>query len=132
MKYLKLLGITLVIPMLILAISSVSFGGDENETLKKGEALFTKNGCNKCHAEGKKLSKVPTKEEYKQAGALEKVINLCLQGPAKAQPIDPASEDMKNLKAYIEHLALHATPEGSEPTHEGSEHMHEGSQPKAQ
>ncbi|HLC16795.1 MAG TPA: cytochrome c [Thermodesulfovibrionia bacterium] len=131
MKYLKVFMLTLTVSLFVMAFSAVSYATEEiGNELKKGEALFNKYGCVKCHAKGKGLAKVASKEEFKQPGALEKVINQCLQGPSKSEALDPASEEMKQLKAIVIHISEHATPEGAATTHEGSEHKHEGSEHK--
>jgi hypothetical protein len=37
---------------------------------------------------------------------------------------------MKQLKAFVMHIATQATQKGSETMHQGSEHKHEGTEPQ--
>lgn len=85
--------------------------------VEKGKALFndpkfgggtTGKSCNSCHPDGKGLEKAGKKKEFsimgqKQKG-LEEAVNFCIVNAMKGKAIDPKSEDMANIVAYIKSL----------------------------
>lgn len=73
----------------------------------KGKALFndTKlggntsgNSCSSCHPEGKGLEKAADRKD------LEAFVNSCIENALKGKAIDPKSQEMKNLVAYLKSL----------------------------
>jgi len=86
-----------------LIFSFASAAGD----MAKGKALFndTKLGggtsgmsCNSCHPDGKGLEKASDKKD------LQGFVNSCIQNALKGKAIEPASEEMADLVAYIKSL----------------------------
>jgi len=94
-----------------LAASPVMAAGNA----EKGKALFNdvKLGtsgktCNSCHNEGKGLDKSGEKKEMMVMGkkytTLEDAINFCIEKPLKGKTLDPKSQEMQDLVAYIKSL----------------------------
>ena len=113
MKAIKILLLSLL--MCGLVFSSVFAMGN----IEKGKALFNDpkafggtadKSCASCHPNGKGLEKsgAKGKKDWKNpAGSwtsLEDVINVCILMADKGKALDPKSEDMKNLVAYIKSL----------------------------
>ena len=113
MKALKILLLSLV--MCGLVFSSVFAMGD----VEKGKALFNDpkafggtagKSCASCHPDGKGLEKsgAKGKKEWKNPGgtwtSLEDANNVCIILANKGTALDPKSEDMKNLVAYIKSI----------------------------
>lgn len=84
----------------------------------RGKALFndpkfagatTGKSCNSCHPDGKGLEQACGKKEFKIMGktqnSLEEVVNFCIKNAIKGNPIDPQSDDMKDLVAYLKSLS---------------------------
>jgi len=118
MKVIKIVMICMLIAGLTAA---VSFGAGPEE---KGKALFNdakfaggSKACSSCHKDGKGLSAAADKKEFKLAGktqkSLEEAINVCIVNMNKGKAIDPKSEDMKALVAYVKSFkaAAPAKPE---------------------
>ncbi|MBI4698136.1 MAG: hypothetical protein HY758_04310 [Nitrospirae bacterium] len=93
-----------------------AFAGGGNA--EKGKAMFNDPkfaggtvSCNSCHPNGKglEMSGMHGKKEWKTPVAvitsLEDAVNVCIMMANKGKAIDPKSDDMKNLIAYIESLA---------------------------
>jgi len=85
--------------------------------VERGKALFNdpKLGgasagisCNSCHPNGKGL------EEAADNKNLEALINSCIENANKGKAIDPKSEDMANLVAYIKSLKGKTSGPGEE------------------
>ncbi|MBI4763800.1 MAG: hypothetical protein HY787_04265 [Deltaproteobacteria bacterium] len=71
--------------------------------------------CNSCHPDGKGLEKSGAKKKFggmfAKAKSLEEVVNMCIMKPMKGKPIDPKSEEMGNIVAYIKSLkAMPSSP----------------------
>lgn len=64
--------------------------------------------CNECHPEGRGLEKAADKKEFKIMGktqkSLEEAVNVCIVNANKGKAIDPKSEQMKDIIAYIKSL----------------------------
>ena len=80
----------------------------DTPSLKKGRQLFTNEklgtagrSCDTCHPDGKKLQKAAAIDEAELAD----IINKCIAGPLKGQPLDAGSADMKSLVLYLKSLA---------------------------
>jgi cytochrome c553 len=91
-------------------VSFVLAAGD----VAKGKVVFddTRLGgassgisCNTCHPDGKGLEKAAERKD------LERFVNLCIENAVKGKAIDPKSDDMANLVAYIK--SLNAEPGGA-------------------
>jgi cytochrome c len=110
----KVLKITLLSLMAVSLIFSFAFAAGNVE---KGKALFNDTkfaggtagkSCNSCHPDGKGLEKAADKKEFnimgkKQMG-LEEAVNFCIENALKGKTIDPKSEQMKDIVAYIKSL----------------------------
>jgi cytochrome c553 len=81
----------------------------------KGKALFNDpkafggdKSCSACHPDGKDLEKAGGKKEFKIMGKtqknLEEAVNMCIVNAGKGKAIDPKSEKMTDLVAYIKSL----------------------------
>ena len=84
---------------------------------ERGKTLFNNaklgggtagKSCNSCHPDGKGLEKSADKKEFgimgKKQNGLEEAVNFCIEMALKGKAIDPKSEQMKNLIAYIKSL----------------------------
>jgi cytochrome c553 len=74
---------------------------------EKGKALFKdpKFGggtagisCNSCHPDGKGLEKAADKKD------LEKQVDACIKNALKGKGIDPKSDEMADIVAYLKSL----------------------------
>jgi cytochrome c len=112
MKLMKMVSLSLAV---IGLIASVVFAAGD---LSKGKELFNDpklgtNGmsCNSCHPDGKGLEKagLPDRTEWKNpAGTwlnLEDANNVCIMMAMKGKTIEPKSQEMQDLTAYIKSLA---------------------------
>ena len=83
----------------------------------KGKALFNDakfagatsgKSCNSCHPDGKGLDKAADKKEFnimgKKQNSLEEAVNFCIENSIKGKAIDKASNQMKDIVAYIRSL----------------------------
>lgn len=114
----KYIGIALL-PALVVCLSiSFAFAAGDAE---KGKALFNdpkafgapgETSCGTCHPDGKGLEKAGAegKKEWKNPGgtwlALEDANNVCIMMANKGRTIDPKSDEMKDLVAYIKSLGM--------------------------
>ena len=109
MKIVRLAVIVLVVSGLLL---SVAFAGGPED---KGKALFNdqkfaggSKACASCHPNGKGLENAADKKEFKIAGktqkSLEEAVNACIVNANKGKAIDPKSDDMKNMVAFLKSL----------------------------
>ena len=94
--------------------ASFAFAGADVE---KGKALFndtklaggtTGKSCSSCHPGGRGLEDVGEKTEWKMMGKkfkrLEDVVNYDIEMALHGKPLDPKSEEMINIIAYIKSL----------------------------
>lgn len=81
----------------------------------RGKALFRDahfaggtKACNSCHPNGKGLGNAGSKKEFTIMGKTQKslaeAVNFCIVGASKGKAIDPKSEQMKDMVAYIKSL----------------------------
>jgi cytochrome c553 len=84
-------------------VSFVLAAGD----VSKGKVLFNDPrlsgasagvSCNSCHPDGKGLEKAAKRKD------LQKVVNSCIENALKGKAVDPKSDEMANLVAYIKSL----------------------------
>jgi cytochrome c553 len=73
----------------------------------KGKVLFNDpklggntsgNSCSSCHPDGKGLEKAADRKD------LETFVNSCIENALKGKAIDPKSQEMANLVAYLKSL----------------------------
>ena len=101
----------------VLVFFSMSFFAFAGGDIEKGKALFsdpklaggtTGKSCNSCHPGGKGLEKAGAKKEWRMMGkkfsTLEAVINYDIEKALHGKAIDPKSDDMANIAAYIKSL----------------------------
>jgi cytochrome c peroxidase len=103
-KKMKLLKTGLISVLSVgLSISFAFAAGDA----AKGKVLFNDArlgggtagiSCNSCHPLGKGLEKAADKKD------LPKVVNACIKNALKGKGIDPKSDEMADLIAYIKSL----------------------------
>ncbi len=101
MKGLKITMVSVISVSLIFSL--VIAAGD----MEKGKALF-KNpkfggstvgmSCNSCHPDGKGLEKAADRKD------LEKFVNACIKNALKGKGIDPKSDEMADIVAYLKSL----------------------------
>jgi cytochrome c553 len=110
----KVLKIALLSVIALGLVFSFAFAAGEME---KGKALFNDpkfadgtagKACNSCHPDGKGLEKAAEKKEFnimgkKQMG-LEEAVNFCIVNANKGKAVDPKSEQMMDIVAYIKSL----------------------------
>ncbi|MBI5676295.1 MAG: hypothetical protein HZC48_10815 [Nitrospirae bacterium] len=85
--------------------------------MAKGKALFNDpklggatsgKSCNTCHPDGKGVEMAADKKEFnimgKKQNSLEEAVNFCIENAIKGKAIDPASNQMKDIVAYIKSL----------------------------
>jgi len=64
--------------------------------------------CNSCHIDGKGLEQAGTKAVFnimgKTQNSLEEAVNFCIENALKGKAIDPNSQDMKDIVAYIKSI----------------------------
>ncbi len=110
----KVLRIALLSMMALGLLFSVALAA-KHLPEERGKALFTdpkfaggSKSCNECHPGGKGLEKAAEKKEFKIMGktqkSLEEAVNFCIENANKGKPIDPKSDQMKDIVAYIKPL----------------------------
>ncbi|MBI5603107.1 MAG: hypothetical protein HY879_07105 [Deltaproteobacteria bacterium] len=85
--------------------------------VEKGKKLFNDpkfaegtadKSCNSCHPDGKGLEKSGAKKKFggmfAKAKNLQEVVNMCIMNALKGKAIDPKSEGMSDIVAYIKSL----------------------------
>ena len=116
----KILKIVMLAIIAIVLITSWAFAAGMMEgNVEKGKALFNdpkafqgSTSCSSCHPDGKGLEKagmMGKKEWTNPAGkfkSLEEAINACITMANKGKAIDPKSEEMKDMVAYIQSLGM--------------------------
>lgn len=111
MKILKVLALFLAAT--VMAASFAFAAGDA----KRGKDLFndtklagatTGKSCNSCHPGGKGLENAGDKKEWMMMGkkfkSLEAVINWDIENALHGKALDPKSDNMADLVAYIKSL----------------------------
>ena len=113
-----------VLFMIILGLTfSVAFA-TKHLPEERGKTLFNDpkfadgtvgKSCNSCHPDGKGLEKSADKKEFnimgKKQKSLEEAINFCIVNANKGKTLDPKSEQMKDMVAYIKSLKEKAPAE---------------------
>src|SRR4030066_242370 len=114
----KILRITLLSVIAFSLIFSFAFAVNHTPQ-ERGKALFNDpklagaisgKSCNSCHPDGKGLEKAAEKKEFKvMAGkqhSPEEVVNVCIENAIRGKKIDPKSDQMKDMVAYIKSLGM--------------------------
>lgn len=86
-------------------------------SIEKGMKLFNDTkfagatsgkSCNSCHPNGKGLEKAADKKEFnimgKKQNSIEEAVNFCIEMAIKGKAIDPNSQEMKEIVAFIKSL----------------------------
>lgn len=110
MRFAKIILLSLISVALV---CSIAVAGD----VTKGKALFNDptlgggtagKSCGTCHPNGRGLENIADKKELKFAGKtfnnLEDAINTCIEKANKGKALNPQSDQMKDLVAYIKSL----------------------------
>ncbi|MBI5056526.1 MAG: hypothetical protein HZB61_07930 [Nitrospirae bacterium] len=112
----KILRIVLFAMIVVGLVASFGFAGSKMAgKAEDGKKYFDdpkfaegSASCSSCHPDGKGLEKSAAKKEWKNPAGmwlnLEDAINVCIIMANKGKAIDPKSEDMKDLVAYIKSL----------------------------
>jgi len=113
-KKMKVFKISLLSMIALALVFSFAFAAGNVE---KGKAFFNDpkafNGtsgksCASCHPDGKGLEKAAEKKEWKTpagpAKTLKEAVNLCIVNALKGKALEPKSEEMKDIVAYIKSL----------------------------
>ena len=113
MKLLKIAVLSMVAVGLVFstAIAKQHLPEERGKTLfndaKLGGGTSGKS-CNSCHPDGKGLEKAGSKKEFgimgKQQKSLEEAVNFCIENALKGKAVDPKSDKMKDIVAYIKSL----------------------------
>lgn len=104
--------------LLAVTVMAGSLGGAYAANVEKGKALFespnlgggtTGKSCSSCHEGGAGLGRdLFERKDLNFSGSdkmsLAEVINLCIENPLGGKAIDPAGEEMLDLKAYMKTL----------------------------
>ena len=118
MKILKVVMLSMIAIGITASLAFAGVGMMEGN-VEKGKALFNdpkafhgSTSCSSCHPDGKGLEKagmMGKKEWINPAGkfkSLEEAINACITMANKGKAIDPKSEEMKDMVAYIQSLGM--------------------------
>jgi len=111
MKIVKVILLSLIAVGLVFSFAFAA--GD----VAKGKALFNDQkfaggtagkSCNSCHPDGKGLEKSGIKKEFNLGGmkqtSLKEAVNTCITMALKGKALDPKSQEMKDMVAYIKSL----------------------------
>ncbi len=109
----KIATITLFVLAAVALICTPAMAGDAT----KGKMLFNDpklgggtagKSCGTCHPNGKGLENIADKKEFKFGGkthkSIEEAINVCIEKANKGKALDPQSDQMKDLVAYLKSL----------------------------
>lgn len=111
----KVLRLTVIVGIIVLFTSSL-FAFSTGD-LQKGQALFRDEGfagatrgrsCNSCHINGKGLEHAGNRTGWtimgKRCKNLEDAVNYMIEKGLHGKAIDPRSEEMVHIVAYIKSL----------------------------
>lgn len=113
MKYFKILLLSAIAVALVFSFAYAEGNVDKGKALFNDPKAFNASGeksCRSCHPDGKGLEKAGAegkKTWTNPAGtwlALEDANNVCIMLANKGKTIDPMSDDMKDLVAFIKSL----------------------------
>lgn len=110
----KTMKTVLLIAAACVLVFSIAYAEGDAE---KGKALFNDtnfagatsgNSCNTCHPDGRGLQNAGDKKEFRIMGgtqkSLEDAVNICIEQAIQGTAIDPKSEQMQDIVAYIRSL----------------------------
>jgi mono/diheme cytochrome c family protein len=112
-KYFKILLLSAIAVALVFSFAYAAGNVDKGKALFNDPKAFNAPGeksCSSCHPDGKGLEKAGAegKKTWTNPGgawlALEDANNVCIMLANKGKTIDPMSEDMKDLVAFIKSL----------------------------
>jgi mono/diheme cytochrome c family protein len=114
-EIMKAAGIVFTLMIIISLSFALAYAANTPE--ERGKALFSDpalgggtsgKSCNSCHTNGKGLEKLAESQEIVMKGKkmenIETTINFCIVNALKGKGIDPKSEQMKDLVAYVKSL----------------------------
>ena len=113
MNYFKILLLSAIAVALVFSFAYAAGNVDKGKALFNDPKAFNAPGeksCSSCHPDGKGLEKAGAegKKTWTNPGgtwlALEDANNVCIMLANKGKTIDPMSEDMKDLVAFIKSL----------------------------
>lgn len=104
-----------LIMMLMLALICSLAYAKHHTPEERGKTLFNdakfaggQKACSQCHPDGKGLQAAGDKKEFRIMGdkqkSLEEAVNVCIINANKGKAIDAASDQMKDIVAYIKSL----------------------------
>jgi cytochrome c553 len=110
----KVLKIAVLSFMTLGLIFSAAFA-NQHLPEERGKSLFNdpkafggKKSCSECHPQGKGLENAAGKKEFHVMGktqkSLEEAVNTCIVNANMGKAIDPKSDQMKDIVAYIKTL----------------------------
>lgn len=112
----KILKITLLSMIIMGLLFSATFAV-KHQPEERGKTLFNDpkfagatsgKSCNSCHPDGKGVENAGAKKEFtimgKKQNSIEEAVNFCIENAIKGKAIDPKSEQMKDMVAYIKSL----------------------------
>lgn len=118
-KILKILFLSLIILGLMVTVAFAK----KHKPEERGKSLFNDTkfagatsgkSCNSCHPDGRGLEKSGDKKEFnimgKKQSGIEDAVNFCIENAIKGKAIDPSSDQMKDIVAYIKSLKKAAAP----------------------
>ena len=120
MKYFKILLLSAITMALVFSFAYAAGNVEKGKALFNDPKAFNAPGeksCNSCHPDGKGLEKAGAEgaKTWTNPGgkwlSLEDANNVCIMLANKGKTIDPMSEDMQDLVAYIRSLAKSASME---------------------
>jgi cytochrome c len=107
----KILKISIFSVITLALVFSFAFAAG---SVEKGKALFNdpkfaggtaEKSCASCYPDGQGLEKAGMKKQWKTpagpAKTLEEAVNLCVVNALKGKALDPMSQEMKDIVAYI-------------------------------
>jgi hypothetical protein len=112
-KYIRILLLSAITVALVFSFAYAAGNVEKGKALFNDPKAFNAPGeksCSSCHPDGKGLEKAGTdgKKTWTNPGgtwlALEDANNVCIMMANKGKTIDPISDDMKDLVAFIRSL----------------------------
>ncbi len=124
-KHKKMIRILVMAGVTLGFCFSSAFGSGPEE---RGKALFhdqtlgngtSGKSCNSCHLNSEDLLGVGDQRAWNTPGgtftSLEEAVNACISAALKGKPLNPTSDQMKDLIAYLK--SLKPRPAGAQKKH---------------
>jgi len=124
-RYFKILLLSTITVALVFSFAYAAGNVEKGKALFNDPKAFSAPGeksCGSCHPDGKGLEKAGAegKKTWTNPGgtwlALEDANNVCIMLANKGKTIDPMSEDMKDLVAFIRSLGKSTATEKKDET----------------